>query len=296
MANFKTFNYTCLVTRQRSGDEVPEFCMFFAPAGEILAWSAIERIQDKGAGFQRLAVPARIRGVKRFLEQDARNTIPTAVILTLRLADGALPPANDNGARVLTMKVRNAVKDPDKPGLVIDGQHRLMGINDFSPNTIVPVVALLNPSELETAFQFLVINNKSAKVPPDHLRKLALNYSPEGLEHRLTTARLSLKKNYAQVGQVDEEADSPFHKMIRWPTPEAQERAIVPAAIETALQFIETQQLQPLKDDMESLLEFFYAIWKPVKKRWKKAWVPAPKSNLLTKVGIVCLTQYLTDS
>ena len=224
MAAIKTFNYTCLVTSQREGEEVPEFCMFFAPAGEILAWSAIERIQDKGAGFQRLAVPARIRGVKRFLKQDPRNTIPTAVILTLRLTDGALQPASDNGARVLTMNVPNAVKDPQKPGLVIDGQHRLMGINDFSSNIIVPVVALLNPSELETAFQFLVINNKSAKVPPDRLRKLALNYSPEGLEHRLRSARLSLKKNYALVGQVDDDEDSPFFKMIRWPTPEAQRR------------------------------------------------------------------------
>jgi hypothetical protein len=70
----------------------------------------------------------------------------------------------------------------------------------------------------------------------------------------------------------------------------------VPAAIETALQYIEDQQLQPLKDDNDSLLDFFYAMWRSVKKRWKKAWGPVPKSNLLTKVGIVCMTQYLTDS
>ncbi len=55
-------------------------------------------------------------------------------------------------------------------------------------------------------------------------------------------------------------------------------------------------QLPPLKDDLAALLDFFYAMWKPVKKRWNKAWIPMPKSNLLTKVGIVCMTQFLTDA
>ena len=42
-------------------------------------------------------------------------------------------------------------------------------MNKFSGDTLVNVVALLNPDEMEIAFQFLVINNKVAKVPADHI-------------------------------------------------------------------------------------------------------------------------------
>src|SRR4051812_41603462 len=101
MSNYK---YTCLVTSQRDGGNVPEFCTFFAPVGEVLAWAAIERIQEDGAGFQRMAVESRVRGVKRFFDQDQRNTIPTAVILTLRLPAGAIKPATGTGARTLRLK------------------------------------------------------------------------------------------------------------------------------------------------------------------------------------------------
>ena len=59
MPNYK---YTCLVTSQRDG-EVPEFCLFFAPVGQVLAWAAIERIKEEGAGFQRMAVASRVRGI-----------------------------------------------------------------------------------------------------------------------------------------------------------------------------------------------------------------------------------------
>ncbi len=292
------YDYPCLTARQRDGADIPEFCSFFAPAGEVLTWAAIERIQEQQGGFQRMANPARVRGVKRFFEQDPRNTIPTAVIVTLRVPTNALttiPCDGGNVSKRLSFEVAAGIPDTEKPGLVIDGQHRLMGAKQFDTATLVPVVALLNPSQMETAFQFLVINNKAAKVPTDHLRRLALDYDEMGLEHRLRTARLTLKKNYALVGQVDEEQGSPFQAMIRWPTPRPGNRVIVPAAIESALQYIEDQQLQPLKDDTDALLEFFYAIWNAVKAQWADLW-ETPNAHLLTKVGVVCLTQYLTDS
>ncbi len=290
-----SFTYNCLAARQREGAEVPEFCLFFAPAGDVLAWAAVDRIQEAGPGFQRLSNPSRVRGVKRFFEQDARNTIPTAVVVTLRVPPEALTTAGAGAAATLTLQLPDAATEMDKPGLVIDGQHRLAGTNAFSPSALLPVVGLLNPSDLEAAFQFLVINNKSAKVPPDHIRRLALNFNRDGLELRLHTARLSLKKNYALVGRADEEDGSPFRGLVRWPTPTAQDRPVVPAAIESALQYIEGQDLQPLKDDTDALLEFFYAVWNAVREHWVAVW-NTPESHLLSKVGIVCQTQYLTDS
>ena len=290
-----TYLYQCLVADQRTGPDVPRFCTFFAPAGEVLEWSVVEPIQDQGPGFQRLVNPSRIRGVKRFFDQDQRNTIPTAIILTLRVPDDAFQPTGDQINKQVTISIAENATDAQKPGLIIDGQHRLLGANAFSPNTLVPIVALLNSSDLETAFQFLVINNKSARVPRDHIRKLALNYNAEGLEQRLRTARRSLKKNYALVGQVDEEEGSPFRHLIRWPTPAAEGRPVVPAAVEGALQYIQDQQLPPIKEDTDALLEFFYSLWTPVKEEWGQVW-SNPNANLLSKVGVICLTQCLTDS
>lgn len=290
------YTYPCLTARQRIGEEVAPFFTFFAPASEILAWSSVDRIRDQGTGFQRIANPSRVRGVVRFFSQDRRNTIPTAIILTLKLPKDSLPSVNkDPTFQTLSFDVAEGVTSRDKPGLVIDGQHRLEGANGFDPSTLLPVVALINPTDLETAFQFLVINNKSARVPPDHIHKLALNYSEEGLESRLRTARLSLKRNFALVGQVDEEDGSPFKNLVRWPTPSASERPVVPAAIDVALRYIQDQQLQPLMDDNDALLEFFYAMWNTIKNTWDDVWMNS-ESTLLSKVGVVCLTQYLTDS
>jgi DGQHR domain-containing protein len=290
------YDYQCLTARQRTGEGVTPFCIFFAPASEILAWSSVDRIRDRGRGFQRIANPSRVRGVGRFFRQESTNTIPTSIILTIKLPEASLPQvlAHPSNQR-LSIDLRDGTVEPDKPGLVIDGQHRLEGANAFDPNTLLSVVALLNPTDLETAFQFLVINNKSAKVPPDHIHKLALNYNEEGLEHRLRSARLSLKKNFALVGQVDEEDGSPFKNLIRWPTPIAEARPVVPAAIDVALLYIQDQQLQPLMDDNDALLEFFYTMWSTVRNDWADVWAN-PSSTLLNKVGVVCLTQYLTDS
>jgi len=291
-----TYNYSCLSARQRNGEDVTPFCMFFAPASEILAWSAVDRIRDHGTGFQRMASPSRVRGVKRFFTQDPNNTIPTAITLTIRLPAGSLPQvAVDPSAQVLSFEVPDVVLEADKPGLIIDGQHRLEGANAFDPSTLLAVVALINPTDLETAFQFLVINNKSARVSPDHIHKLALNYSEEGLERRLRSARLSLRKNLALVGQIDEEDGSPFKDLIRWPTPAASKRPVVPASVDMALRYIQDQQLQPLIDDNDALLEFFYAMWTRIKNTWEDVWTNS-EATLLTKVGIVCFTQYLTDS
>jgi DGQHR domain-containing protein len=220
------------------------------------------------------------------------------VVLTLRVADDALrkvftPKPEKLEVGVLSFEMPDGATEKDKPGLVVDGQHRLLGMRDFSPDLHIPVVALLNPDGLETAFQFLVINNKSSKVPTDHIKSLALEYSTEGLEQRLRTARLSLNENYMHVGQVNSEEGSPFKDIIDWPANRTGTRIVVPTAIEQALQYIQDQNLKGLRE-ADPLLEFFYAMWGAVKTKWHPLW--KNDSKLLEKVGVICMTQFLTDS
>lgn len=285
------FRYECLVSRQRQTPTAPEFLLFHAPAGEILQWSAIKRLEEIAGAPQRQPSPAKVRAIRRFLETDARNTIPTSVILTLDLAPGQLVLRDQDSSFAVLEFEFNA--GDVRPGLVIDGQHRLMGIESFGYDTQVNVVAILGANDEEKAFQFLVINNKASKVSVDHIRALALHYEDEALQKRLTTARLNLNPNVGFVGLVNDGEDSPFRGIISWPITPPENRIVTPTAIETSIGYIQQQKVRDFVDD-DVLLEFFYAIWRKIKVTWPELW--SAESRLLSKVGVICMTQYMTDA
>src|SRR5438874_1032775 len=82
-----TYRYPTLTSTQRRGTPASTlFCAFFAAAGEVTKWAASDRIEESTGGFQRMINPAKVRGIKRFFEKDPQNSIPTALILTLKVA------------------------------------------------------------------------------------------------------------------------------------------------------------------------------------------------------------------
>lgn len=284
-----TFTYPAIINRQRAGD-APLFACFVAPAGEIVEWAEVERITHEGDGHQRLRNASRIRAIKRFLNFDNRNTVPTALIVALELRD--FSDHADDGPSIIDIPRGQATK----PGLVIDGQHRMYGVAEFDPKVPLNVVALINPSDEETAFQFLVINNKASKVPTDHVRFLSLKYEHDALGERLKAARMGLGRNVL-VGVVDNAVESPFHESVIWPTEsseasEEREELVRPATIEQALTTIASRNLPDLADD-DSLIEFFFTLWSAIKEKWPDLWVP--ESKLLQKVGLVTMTMFVID-
>jgi hypothetical protein len=70
---------------------------------------------------QRPKNAAKVAAIRRFLELNTKNTIPTAITVVLRLGLTTLPP--DGSCSEIA--IPNAPDDP--PGIVIDGQHRLFG-------------------------------------------------------------------------------------------------------------------------------------------------------------------------
>jgi len=79
-----TFRYVAFVYNQRDTENSPRFCMFHAKVSDILKWSAIQRLsKDDPVAVQRDPKRTRILGIKRYFEREPRNTIPTAVVLTL---------------------------------------------------------------------------------------------------------------------------------------------------------------------------------------------------------------------
>ncbi|PYJ55958.1 MAG: hypothetical protein DME82_05760 [Verrucomicrobia bacterium] len=281
------FRYQCLITKQQVAPEAPTFCLFHAPVGEILQWADIKRLEEEPTS------PAKVKAIKRFLDTDRRNTIPTSVILTIDIPPDRIRRVPSDGPSSFGTIEIEVTPGTTKPGLVIDGQHRLLGMNDYAPTTDVNVVAILGASDMEKAFQFLVINNKASKVSMDHIRALALHYEEAALKTRLETARLTLDPNVGYVGLVNNEEDSPFRGMVSWPlTPEGN-RIIVPASIEASIGFIQQQKVREFASE-DVLLEFFYTIWRVIKNTWPDLW--SANSRLLRKVGIICMTQYMTDA
>lgn len=293
------FEIPCILFKQRETAESPAFAIFSMPAGEVLEWAAIRRREDDPAGPQRRLSQAKVNAIKRFYDLDLRNTIPTAVTVTLRISEDGIQRAAPDRPDLCTMHVlRFDVEDGtpqvDKPGVVIDGQHRLLGMKDYSPRCLVAVVALLNVDDTEKAFQFLVINNKATRVPTDHIRTLALDYQEVLLATRLQTARVTLDDNLKYVGIIDRDVMSPFRGHIGLVSHEGnvEQRFVPPAAVENSIALIQKKAVRELQND-DALCDFFYAIWSPVRQAWPGLWTGA--SKLMNKVSIVALTTYTTD-
>ena len=284
------YKYDCLAYSQRPDQgSVPQFCIFHAPVGEVLQWADIERLEAGPGGAQRGLNDAKVRSVKRYLDDEA-NTIPTAVIIALDLPDGALESSPRRKSATLRIKVRP--RKP-KPGVIIDGQHRLLGMREFDPSIHVNIVALLTGEEDETAFQFLVINNKAAKVVTDHIKALLAERDDERLKERLRKARLTISPRYGFVAIADSDEESPFCQRIDWPINRDGVKWVKPAAIETAIKDIQDRRV-PEFEDHDNLIEYFFTMWRAIKDKWPTLW--SSESKLLNKVGIVCMTQYMTNS
>jgi DGQHR domain-containing protein len=292
------FNIPCFLYRQRTNENAPRFAFFVGKAAEILKWAGMRRRHQDPQGSQRRLSRAKVMAISNFLRTDDRNTIPPAVTVTLDIGEDNIECLKEISDDVqfcnLKLTVEENTPEEQKPGLVIDGQHRLYGMQEFDENFKVNVVALLTNDQMETAFQFLVINNKVTRVPPDHLRTLVIDYQEDELGKRLEAARLTLDPNLKYVGIVQIDELSPFKDNLALVSHEGEDsqRFIQPSAIENAIDVILRERVPELEREDE-LLNFFYSIWRPIKDQWPDLW--ASQSKLMYKVSIVAMTSHMTE-
>ncbi|POA57761.1 MULTISPECIES: DGQHR domain-containing protein [unclassified Pseudomonas] len=279
--------YSCIVFSQRTDENSPEFCLFEAPVKDVISWSTIPTLTpENNDGIQRPLKDNKVKAIKQFLESDSRNTIPTAIVITISRDACTI----ENSQITIKPEEKNNI-------LVIDGQHRLCGLNAFNEKTRVPIVAILDASHEERAFQFIIINNKVTKVAPDHIRALTLRLTREedkvDLENRLKTSRLSLSPNLSYVGLANDLDDSPFKGIISLPNMPEDDRKVVPAAIEASIAYIQSKNIKEFSGE-DAAYDFFITIWDTIKNFWPNTFPNERK--LVSKVGIVCLTRYITDA
>lgn len=284
--------YDALLYSQRAAARnSPEFILFHAPAGEIAAWADVERLSiDNRTAAQRALRPMKVAKVKRFLAASVKNTIPTSVIVALD-SDGVefAPSARSGGS---AGKLRIKVDGTKKPGLIIDGQHRVFGAKDFDPDLPLNVIGIVGADGAERAFQFIVINNTPTKVSKDHVRALNLNYDPRRLNSRLVeSAGVTLGMDneiYEDLQVIDRSV--PFEGMIKMPT---NPKGIIPLnAIEAALN--EVKERSAFLSIEEYEVDVFLQIWTTVSEVYAEAW--SKGSRLLHKVSLYALTNFICEN
>jgi DGQHR domain-containing protein len=295
-----TFPYDALYCAQRSDADAPTFLVFHAPAADIAKWADVDRLSvENKTGAQRPLRELKVTKVAKFLAVDTRNTIPTAVVIAIdKEAATFIPGAKGTCGRLdLTLSANGP-----KPGLIIDGQHRVFGALKFAASTQLNVIGVLGGDDAERAFQFVVINNSATKVAKDHIKSLNLQYDQSKLNKRLiSSAGVSMgvsDDKYEDLALLD--SSPPFKGLIEWPTNKA--GFIAANALEGAL--AETKDRAHLLGIEGLETDVFLQIWAKIHDLRKKLWTAPPKglgtqpgtSRLLMKVSIYALTVYLLDS
>jgi DGQHR domain-containing protein len=294
------FSYGALHCAQRKDSKAPTFLLFHASAADIASWADVHRLSDfDKTGAQRPLRALKVAKVAKFLASDDRNTIPTAVVIALDATSATFEAAGESVCGELTLKVGPGGK---KPGLIIDGQHRVFGALKFAAATHLTVIGVLGADDSERAFQFVVINNSATKVAKDHIKALNLQYDQTKLNKRLVaSAGVSMgvsDEKYNDLALLD--GSAPFKGLIDWPT--NKDGFIAANALEGAL--AETKDRAHLLGIEGLEVDVLLQIWAKIYELRKELWTAPPKgtssppgtSRLLMKVSVYALTVYVLDS
>ncbi|WP_224244709.1 DGQHR domain-containing protein [Hyalangium gracile] len=279
------------------------FFVFATTARDVLAWSYVARVSEKEGGIQRRLNEAKVTSIARYFESDTENTIPTSTIVAFKPNVTKFkrirpqPPQPTNGVEwgYLTFEFNPLSAEDKRPAFVVDGQHRLHGMSRIE-NEELPVLisALLDADPNEQAFQFIVINNKASKVPPDLVKSLIVDFDESNLNERLKTARVSLQGRASLVAIIDDDPESPLHQMVDWERRRGEGNpCIKPVALEGGLHYAR-RRLLALEDDDDAVIEFFFSLWHGVRDAYPRLWKKTD-NNLFSNAGFRAFTEHLVD-
>lgn len=266
---------------------------------------------DDYTGWQRNLNKDRVKDIKQFVQQpDA--CFPTGVILSV----------DENCARwhekesMLELFPSTDGKVPfERIARILDGQHRLAGLEDFSAEFDLNVSIFIGLDVAEQAYIFSMVNLAQTKVNKSLVYELfdsAKRRSPQKLCHQIAVALDSVKT-------------SPFYRRIKrlgCATPDREGETITQATFvkslmalltdnenEDRLRYAKNEALDcgdPEKlvfrrfmideKDME-LTKIIYNYFLAVKQRWPKSWDSSERGQMLNKAnGFMALMRFLRDA
>jgi|GEM_PF-1025102 len=301
--------FVCKVAQRGAASPVT-FAVLVATAKDVNSWAGVRRVGEHEKGTQRILKPARWRAIERFLQTDQRNTLPTSIMVAFdpdtvvfnstqsKFADCFDEIDTSNGVSdkiewgVLSFEFDETLDESRRPAIVVDGQHRLRGMAKLDENIPILVVALINASHEEQAFQFVVINNKSAKVPTDSVKAIVTSINESELQERLLRAGVDYADKLAILRDLDEDTASPFYKLFDWPLNRTENHLIKLTTIENCLRYLRSR-FTVLEDDDETLRDMFKNIWRAILENYPELWISS--SKFMSKVNITALNEFIAD-
>lgn len=263
------------------------FYLFHAPAAEICQWGRIDRMSpDNPRAIQRRLNRTKILRIKEFLDYPG-NTIATSVVVVFdeQMVSFVGDP---NGIGKLSVDWK-----PDKSaGIIVDGQHRVIGANEYRGEISLNVVGIIGADDTEGAFQFLVINNNSSKVSPSQVKALFTSYKEEELLRRMLDSGSTNvdEEKITALDLFDGGSDSPFKGQLKWA--KNADGFVVANALESGLGEVKNRSALLSVSELE--IDTFIGIWAVIKDQWGELW--NRDSHLLEKASVQALTAYICDA
>lgn len=159
--------------------------------------SYVNRINENN-GIQRRLNEKKVKEISNYCD-DPDATFPTSIILNIETINSGvkLQKIEDD---IYSLKIDTI----DKVCEIIDGQHRIIGINKTKHDIEMPVVIMFDLTEEEKAYVFSTINSNQTKVDKSTIYQL----------FDLSTKRSPLKTCHDIARLMNSSTESPFfHKL-----------------------------------------------------------------------------------
>jgi len=308
------------LVKQRETEGSPQFFIFNTKVSEIVKWAGFKRTEEFADGTQRAYRATRLDSIAKFLRSNPINTIPNNILIAfdhqgdelvsftpidnniVQEIDGDITNGCGNSVQwgFITFDHETEYETPAnehlKPALVIDGQHRLLGISKQDEDIPILVVSILNCSPAEQAFQFIVINNKAVKVPTQNVKGIISDFAAiEGeLNERLLQAGVAFGKKSPLLHEIDNDEVSPFRNLLDWPSNRDGTKLVPLTAVEQCISLYKNT-FNKIKDDEDSQREILFAIFNEVKRKYGDEIWGQSNNYLMKKVSLNALNELFVE-
>jgi hypothetical protein len=210
--------------------------------------------------------------------------------------------------------ITDYIQGVSKPGLIIDGQHRVFGAARANQEIFLPVVLLPGLKYSEQVFQFYVLNSKAKPLIPTELRRIVstslTNEEIEQLYNRFKQAGVTAEEARWTL-EMNTRSESPFRNRIDFGFSGAGEiiKENVADQVVRAFMLMPSRRYKlltaPLGEqwtDPEQRLNIYFGFWKAIKAHYSTVWSEAEAAaedgkqhNLFLKVTLLTLQKWLLD-
>ena len=204
-----------------------------------------------------------------------------------------------------------------KPGLILDGQHRVFGAKNSKEYDEInlPVLILPEMPASEQVFHFYILNNKAKPLNKTELRAVVStslsNKEIEELYHRFRQAGVHTEEaRWTHATNTDN--DSPFKNLIDFGFSTDSKVEFIPenVAFQVVKAFVkpnkkykalyENEEQWTINgiDNYDYRLKMFYCFWRTIKEVYPEAWKQAVENHggqVLMKVNMLVLQEMIFD-